>query len=127
MFEMHIHVRRLQLRRHGAKCSADDLSHAILSGVRELTTGHDVQYFAAYVDHCKSLLGLLRGHSSSQIDRNGIIDLFEIVGANRDKPVSQIRDEIRAADPKWITSAADDDSTLAALDFAVRALVIYQA
>lgn len=93
-------MQRLQLRRHGTKCSADDLSRALLSGVWGLTIGHDVQYFAAFIDHCKSLLGLLSGYSSSQIDRNDIIDLVEVVDANRDEPVAQMRDEIRAADPK---------------------------
>jgi hypothetical protein len=67
-----------------------------------------------------NLLDLLTGHSSSQIDRNDIIDLVDLVGASRDKPIEQIRDDIRAADPKWMVSTADRDSLLAALEFVIR-------
>jgi hypothetical protein len=101
-FEMRINTPRLQLRRRGAKSSIDDLSLALLLGVWGLTFGHDVHHPAAYIDHCRSLLDLLAGHSSSQIDRKDIIDLVELVSASRDKPIEQIRDEIRAADPKWM-------------------------
>ena len=117
---MRIHPPRLKLRRRGATRAADDLSRAILLGVWGLAFGHDVHYSAAYTDQCTTLLGLLEGHSSTRVDRNDIIDLVEIVSANRDKPIAQIRDAIRQADPKWMISAIDDDSTLAALDFVVR-------
>jgi hypothetical protein len=117
---MHIHVPRLQLRRRGTKYSADDLSCALLLGVWGLNFGYDVHYSAAYTDHCKNLLGLLEGHSHSQIDRNDIIALVQLIDADRDKSIAQIRDDIRAADPKWMISGADDDSTLAALKFIVR-------
>jgi hypothetical protein len=120
MFAMHIHVPRLQLRRRGRKCSADDLSCALLLGVWGLNFGYEVHYSAAYTDHCRNLLGLLDGYSYSQIDRNDIIALVQLVDADRDKSIAQIRDDIRAADPKWMISGADDDSTLAALDFVVR-------
>ena len=118
--EMRINIPRLKLRRRGGTGSADDLSRALLFGVWGLTFGHDVHYFAAYTDHCRNLLGLLTGHSASQADRNDIVELVEVVSADRDKPVAQIRDAIRKADPKWMISAADDESTLAALDFVVR-------
>lgn len=91
-------------------------SRALLSGVWGLTIGHDVHYFAAYIDHCKNLLS---GHSSSQIDKNDIIDLVGLVCANRDKPIAQIGDRIRVADPKWMIPAADDGSILATLDFVI--------
>jgi hypothetical protein len=89
-------------------------------GVWGLTFGHDVHHPAAYTDHCKNLLDLLTGLSSSQIDRNDIINLIELVGASPGKPIEQIRDDIRAADPKWMKSAADNDSLLAALEFVIR-------
>jgi hypothetical protein len=117
---MRTHRPRLRLRRRGATCSEDELSRALLLGVWGLTFGHDVNYSAAYTDHCKNLLVLLSGHASTQIDRNDIIDIVELVGARRDKPIGQIQDEIRVADPKWMISAADDDSALAALDFVIR-------
>ena len=117
---MRINTPRLQLRRHRAKGSVDELSLTLLLGVWGLTFGHDVHHPAAYIDHCRNLLDLLAGHSSSQIDRKDIIDLVGLVGASRDKPIEQIRDEIRAADPKWMISAADNDSPLAALEFVIR-------
>ena len=117
---MRINTPRLQLRRRGAKSSIDDLSLALLLGVWGLTFGHDVHHPAAYIDHCRNLLDLLAGHSSSQIDRKDIIDLVELVGASRDKSIEHIRDEIKAADPKWMISAADNDSPLAALEFVIR-------
>jgi hypothetical protein len=120
IFGMPVQVPRCQFRRRGTKRSADDLSRALLLGVWGLTFGCDVHHSTAYTDHCRNLLSLLEGHSSSQVDRNDIIDLVELVSANQDKPVVQIRDEIRAPDLKWMVSPADDDSTLAALDFAIR-------
>jgi hypothetical protein len=66
------------------------------------------------------LLGLLSGHSFAQIDINDIIELVDLVAASRDKPIARIAEEIRAADPKWMISATDDDSVLASLDFAIR-------
>jgi hypothetical protein len=119
-FEMRVNTPRLQLRRRGAKSAINDLSLALLLGVWGLTFGHDVHHPAAYTDHCKNLLDLLTGHSSSQIDRNDIINLVELVDASRDKPIEQIRDDIRAADPKWMISAIDNDSLLAALEFVIR-------
>jgi hypothetical protein len=119
-FEMHINPPRLQLRKRGAKTSIDDLSLSLLLGVWGLTFGHDVHHPAAYIDHCRNLLDLLAGHSSSQIDRKDIIDLVELVGASRDKSIEQIKGDIRAANAKWMISAVDNDSLLAALEFVIR-------
>ena len=74
-----------------------------------------------------NLLGLLSEHTSSQIDRIDIIDLVGLVSASRDKPVGRIKDEIRAADSKWMTSAANDDSISTALDFVVRLRLFVKA
>jgi hypothetical protein len=117
---MRIQAPSLQLRRRRPRRSADDLSRALLLGVWGLTFGLDVNYSAAYTDHCKNLLGLLSEHSSSQIDRNDIIDLVKLVSASRVETIGQIKDDIRAADPKWMMFAGDDDSIFDALDFAIR-------
>ena len=119
-FEMRINTPRLQLRRRGAKRAISDLNLALLSGVWGLTFGHDIHHSAAYIDHCRNLLDLLAGHSSSQIDRKDIIDLVELVSGSPDRPIEQIRDDIRATDSKWMISAADSDSLLAALEFVIR-------
>ena len=115
--EMRIHAPRLKLRRRRATGSADDL---ILLRVWGLAFGRDVHHSAAYTDYCTTLLGFLEGHSSTQVDRNDIIDLVEVVGANRDQPIARIKDAIRQAHLKWMIPATDDDSALAALDFVVR-------
>lgn len=117
---MQIRRLRWQLRRRGAMRSADELSRALLSGVWGLCCGQDVHYCAAYTDHCKNLLGLLSGHSSARIDRNDIIELVDLVAVNREEPIDRIRNEIKASNPKWMTSAIDDDSIHASLDFAIR-------
>jgi hypothetical protein len=111
-----------QLRRRRAQSSADDLSRTLLLGVWGLNFGCDVHYSAAYTDHCRNLLSLVDGHSTVQIDRNDIIELVRLVGAGagQRKSIGQIKGDIRAADPKWMASAADDDSVLASLDFAIR-------
>ncbi len=118
---MHVHVPRMHARRRMAACSsADDLSRILLLGVWSLAIGADVRFFEGYTEHCRNLLSPLNAHCSSAIDRNDIVELVELVSAHRHQALAQIRDEITAADLKWMISTTDDESVQAALEFVIR-------